>query len=260
MGRYPQLWAALLAARRGAEALASQPAPSTEYLRRGARPSTAECDLVAEEAILTELDRHYPDHNVISEEKSPEFATKPRWIVDPLDGTVNYRNDVPHYSISIAFEGASAKDASVVYHIPTETLYAAVEGEGATANGRPISVSATESVSDALVVTGFDPMTMQAQDFRGFRSLVDETQGVRRFGSAAAELAMVAAGQFDVFFERMLRVWDTAAGTHIVEEAGGEVTRIEKFDGDNSEMVLASNPFIHRDLVSLVSTGAVTTE
>lgn len=255
MGRYPQLWAALLAARRGGEALDSWAADRPGRGHATMSNETAECDLVAEEAILTELDRHYPDHDVISEESSPEFAPKPRWIVDPLDGTVNYLNGVPHYSVSIAFESASERDVSVVYHIPSDTMYAAVEGEGAFANGRSLSVSETGSIEDALVVTGFDPATMEAQDVDQFRSLIGETQGVRRFGSAAAELSMVAAGRFDVFFERVLSVWDTAAGTHIVEEAGGEVTRIERLDGENSEMVLASSPGIHRDLVALVSPG-----
>lgn len=251
MEQQPHLWAAVLAARRGAEALSTKP---TNIVERCHTDSTAaDPVLIAEEAILTELQRHFPEHNVISEERSPEFATKPRWIVDPLDGTINYLNGVPHYSISIAFEGASTRDVSVVYHVSSETMFAAVEGEGSFANGERISVSETDCVEDALVVTGFDPTTMRAEDFERFRSFIERTQGVRRFGSAAAELAMVAAGQFDVFFERMLSVWDTAAGTHIVEEAGGEVTRIERLNGSNSEMVLASNEQIHRDLVALIS-------
>ncbi|WP_135663774.1 inositol monophosphatase family protein [Halorhabdus rudnickae] len=258
MERYPQLWAALLAVRRGAEVLATHP-PRTATPGPSGPTSTAEYERPVGEAILTELDRHFPEQAVVSDELSPEFATKPRWVVDPLDGSVNYRNGVPHYSISIAFEGNQAKDVGVVYYGPTETVFTAVEGEGAFADGTPLSVSETRSVSEALVATGFDPMTMEAQDLTQFRAFIDRTQGVRRLGSAAAELSMVAAGYFDVFFERMLRVWDTAAGTLLVEEAGGEVTRIERLDGDNSEMVLASNPHIHRELVSLVSGGSAST-
>lgn len=252
MRQYRHLWAGLLAARRGAEELASWKAqrPGRAY-----DPQTNEiCDRTAERAILNEIDRQFPEHNVISEESNPEFATKPRWIVDPLDGRTNYLNDIPHYSVSIAFEGASAADISVVYHIPSELLFTAVEGEGAYVNGRRMSVSETTELSDALVVTGFDPVTMESQNLEQFRSLIDQTGGVRRYGSAAAELAMVANGQFDVFFERVLSVWDTAAGTQIVEEAGGAVTRIEYFDEDNSEVVLASNPEIHQDVIALLST------
>ena len=256
MERYPHLWAALLAVRRGTEVLAAQSPQAAATSGSSGPMSSAEYERPVEEAILTELDRHFPEQAVIAEESAPEFATKPRWIVDPLDGAVNYRNGVPHYSISIAFESRQTRDVGVVYYGPTETVFTAVEGEGAFADGVALSVSETRSVSNALVATGFDPMTMAAQDLTQFRAFIDRTQGVRRFGSAAAELSMVAAGYFDVFFERMLRVWDTAAGTLLVAEAGGEVTRIERLDGDNSEMVLASNPHIHQELVSLVSGGS----
>ncbi|MFB6200484.1 MAG: inositol monophosphatase [Halorhabdus sp.] len=253
MERYPQLWAALLAVRRGTEVLAAHSSRARASAGSSETTSTGEYERLVEEAILTELDRHFPDVAVTSEQTSPEFVTEPRWIVDPLDGSVNYRNGVPHYSISVAFEGRQANDVGVVYYGPTDTVYTAVEEEGAFADGKPLAVSETQLVSNALVATGFDPMTMDAQDVTQFRTFIDRTQGVRRFGSAAAELSMVAAGYFDVFFERMLRVWDTAAGTLLVTEAGGEVTRIERLDGDNSEMVLASNPHIHQELVTLVS-------
>lgn len=251
MARHPHLWAGLLAARRGAEALAFWDEHRAD--RVAGREPNGTCDVAAEKAILNELERHFPDHNVISEESNPEFATKPRWIVDPLDGRINHLNGLPHYSVSIAFEGAGTADVSVVYHIPSDKLFTAIEGRGAYLNGRPISVSETATLSDALVVTGFDPTTIESQGFDQFRSLVDRTQGVRRFGSAAIELAMVANGQFDIFFERELSVWDTAAGIRIIEEAGGEITRIERLGGSNREMVLASNPNIHREAVSLIS-------
>ncbi|WP_323173569.1 inositol monophosphatase family protein [Natrialba sp. PRR66] len=253
MDRHPHLWAALLAARRSAEALAFWDEHHTN--RVAGQETDRTCDLATEKAILNELERHFPEHNVISEESYPEFATKPRWIVDPLDGRVNYLNGIPHYSVSIAFEGAGTADVSVVYHIPSDKLFTAIEGQGAYLNGRPISVSETTTLSDALVVTGFDPTTIKSQNFNQFRSLLDQTQGVRRFGSAAAELAMVANGKFDIFFERVLSVWDTAAGIQIIEEAGGEVTRIEQLDSSNREMVLASNPQIHQEAVSLISSS-----
>lgn len=254
---YPHLWTAVRAARRAGDTLASYTIEPDEFRHKADGDIVTEADRAAERAILEELRTQFPDHDVISEERSPEFTTKPRWIVDPLDGTTNFLNGVPHYSVSIAFEGVRAADVGIVYHVPTETMFTATEGEGAYVNGRPLSLSTTADLSDALIVTGFDPASMDAQDFGHFRSLLAETQGVRRFGSAAGELAMVAAGQFDAFFERMLSVWDTTAGVLIVDEAGGEVTRIEALDGDNSEMILASNPHLHRDLVALVSSGAV---
>jgi myo-inositol-1(or 4)-monophosphatase len=216
-----------------------------------------EADHLAEAAIVDRVLTEFPDHNIVSEESSPEFTTKPRWIVDPIDGTTNYLNGIPHYAVSIAYQGVRSPDVGIVYHVPTDTMFTAVEGEGAYANGHPLSLSETSSLSEALVVTGFDPATMQSQEFEQFRQLLSVTQGVRRFGSAASEVSMVAAGQFDAFFERMLSVWDTAAGVLLVEEAGGEVTRIKFIDGQNSEMVLASNRQLHQDLVTLVSSGTV---
>lgn len=254
---YPQLGTAVRAARRASEALRSYTDSPAEFRHKTNGDIVTAADRLAERAILDELREQFPDHNIVSEERSPEFTTKPRWVIDPIDGTTNFLNGVPHYSISIAFEGVSAADVGVVYHVPTETMYTAIENGGAYANGQPLSLSATTDLSEALIVTGFDPASMQAQDFEQFRSLLDVTQGVRRFGSAAGELSMVAAGQFDAFFERMLSVWDTAAGVLIVEEAGGEVTRIKALDGDNSEMILASNEHLHQDLVTLVSSGTV---
>mgnify|MGYP000005859302 FL=1 len=252
---YTELWTAVRAARRAGESLQSYDSDRFDYKTNG--DIVTEADRLAERTILDELDAQFPDHNVVTEESSPEFTTKPRWIIDPIDGTTNFLNGVPHYAVSIAFEGVGTPDIGVVYHVPTETMFTAVEGAGAYANGDPISLSDTESLSNALLVTGFDEATMEAQHFDQFRSLLSVTQGIRRLGSAASELAMVASGQADAFFERMLSVWDTAAGVLIVEEAGGEVTRIKMVDGQNSEMVLASNERLHQDLVTLVSSGTV---
>ncbi|WP_135365042.1 inositol monophosphatase family protein [Halosimplex halophilum] len=247
------LWTGVRAARLAGDLL------SEEFFDRG-NPSTVETDdrdidRWIEERVIAVINREFPDHNIVSEESNPEFAVQPRWIIDPLDGSINLRNGIPHFAISIAFQGAREPDVGIVYHVPSDTMYTAVEGEGAYANGRPLSTSDTADVSEAVVVTGFDPATMRASDFQQFQSLLAETGGVRRFGSAASELSMVAAGQFDAFFERMLSMWDTAAGTMIVEEAGGKVTRVDLVN-DNNEMILASNEELHRDLIVLISSKA----
>ncbi|MDL0131897.1 inositol monophosphatase family protein [Halobacterium salinarum] len=252
---HPKLWTGVRAARRAGDALRAYDDDSFAYKTNG--DVVTDADRLAERTVLDELEREYADHNIVTEESSPNFTPKPRWIIDPIDGTTNFLNGVPHYAVSIAFQGTHAADVGVVYHVPTDTMYTAVEGEGAYADGEPMALSETESLSNALLVTGFDEATMQAQHFEQFRSLLSVAQGVRRLGSAASELAMVASGSADAFFERMLSVWDTAAGVLIVEEAGGEVTRIKMVDGENSEMVLASNGHLHRDLVTLVSTGTV---
>lgn len=251
---HPQLWTAVRAARRAGEALSAHSPTGAESHERTSE--TTESDLVAERAILDVIGETFPEHNTVSEESSPVYTAKPRWIIDPLDGTTNFVNGVPHYAVSIAFEGAGTEDVGVVYHVPTDTTFAAVEGRGAYADGRPLSLSETSDLSNALVVTGFDAASVHDRDFETFRTLVAMTQGVRRFGSAASELAMVAAGRFDAFFERMLSVWDTTAGALIVEEAGGEVTRVELFTDGNEEVILASNAQIHRELVVLFSSGS----
>lgn len=252
---YPQLWAAVRAARRAGEELQSSSLPSDQFRYKNNGDIVTKTDERVEEVILEELLYQFPDHNVVSEESSPEFTTKPRWIIDPIDGTTNFLNGIPHYSVSIAFEGVSATDIGIVYHVPSETMFTAIEDGGAYANGHPISLSSATDLSNTLVVTGFDTASMQAPEYNKFLTLLEVTQGIRRFGSAAGELAMVAAGQFDAFFERKLSVWDTAAGVMLVEEAGGQVTRIKALDGNNSEMVLASNEAVHQKLVTLLSSG-----
>ncbi|QLH80474.1 inositol monophosphatase family protein [Halosimplex pelagicum] len=247
------LWTGVRAARQAGDAL------TEAFFDRG-DPATVEVDVEdidrwIEERVIAVIDGEFPDHNVVSEESRPEFAVQPRWIIDPLDGSDNLKNGIPHFAISIAFQGAGSPDIGIVYHVPSDTMYTAVEGEGAYANGRPLSTSDTADVSESVVVTGFDPATMRASDFQHFQSLLAETRGVRRFGSAASELSMVAAGQFDAFFERMLSMWDTAAGTMIVEEAGGKVTRVDLVN-DNNEMILASNEELHQDLIVLISSKA----
>lgn len=244
------LWIAVRAAHRAGEALSSY-SPSAES--HFALNDTTKSDLVAERVILDEIKQKYPDHNIISEEKFPEFKEKPRWIIDPLDGTVNFLNRIPHYAISIAFEGIGSNNVGVVYHVPSNTTFAAIENRGAYANGADLTLSTTSELSNALLVTGFAPSIMRDEEFGEFQSLLNETQGIRRFGSAASELAMVSAGQFDAFFERMLSPWDTAAGSLIVEEAGGKVTRIEILDDSNNEIILASNESLHQELISLIA-------
>lgn len=206
------------------------------------------------EALIVEMLRQpFPDHQFICEEGSANFVSKPRWIIDPLDGSMNFCNGVPHYSVSIAFEGSRRPDLGLVYYAPRDALYVAIEDGGAYRNGTKLTLSGPSTLRDALLVTGFDPASLAELDYNRFEALVESTQGIRRVGSAAAELALVADGVFDVFFERGLGVWDAAAGILLIEEAGGTVTRIEAIDGINDEMVLASNPAIHQDLLTVIS-------
>lgn len=227
-----------------------------EYKQGGELVTSA--DRAAEEHVIDIINETFPNHNIISEEATPEFVPKPRWVVDSLDGTANFTNGFPHFSVSVAFQAAAAPDIGVVYHVPTNRIYVAIEGEGAYVNGRPAKPSNTDTLSDAFIVTGYDSILDSDLGATYLEALVRSTQAVRRTGSAAAELAMVADGTFDVYVEHRLDVWDVAAGTLIVEEAGGEVMHIEAVDDVTGEIVVASSPQLHSDVVDfLIAEGSL---
>nr|WP_284008637.1 inositol monophosphatase [Halomicroarcula sp. YJ-61-S] len=250
------LWPALRAARAAGEHLRDRfdPVPASAGSCDGSGTSA---DISAEAIILDILEGSFPDHNVVSEERSPEFVPRPRWVIDPLDGTTNFHSGVPHFSVSIAYEGTGCPDLGIVYYVPDDRLFVAIEGDGAYVDGRPLELSGPVDLSDAVVVTGFDSLRRDDGGREYFRALVESTRGVRRMGSAAAELAFVAAGSFDVYFERKLDMWDTKAGTLIVTEAGGEVTHIEAVDDVTGEIVVASTPALHSELISFMSRNHV---
>ncbi len=222
-----------------------------EYKENGEIVTPADHEM--EDLIVDIIKQSFPEHQFICEEGSASFVSKPRWIIDPLDGSMNYFNGVPHYSVSIAFEGSRRHDIGLIYYVSEDNLYIAIEDGGAYRNETQLKISGPTTLQDALLVTGFDPVSLSELDYDRFEALIDSTQGIRRMGSAAAELALVADGVFDIFFERGLGVWDAAAGILLIEEAGGTVTRVEGLKRSNDEMVLASNPAIHQDLLTVIS-------
>lgn len=252
------LWTALRAARVAAGELDDRFQVTDEFEYKNGRELVTPADIAAEEHIVRILSEAFPDHNLMSEESLPDFVTRPRWIIDPLDGTTNYYNGVPHFSVSIAFEGRTHPDVGVVYYVPSDLVFVAIENGGAYINGRVATPSETAALSDAFVATGFDSILQNDVDTGYFERLVRSTQGVRRTGSAVAELAMVASGTFDIYIEHQLDVWDTAAGTLLIEEAGGEVTHIGAVDDVTGEIVVASNSLLHSDVINfMVSEGSL---
>ncbi len=171
-----------------------------------------------------------------------------RWLVDPLDGTTNYAHGYPIYCVSIGYERRGEMLAGVVYAPALGECYAAERGGGATLNGRPVTVSAIERVADAMLCTGFHPADYE-RNARCFGSASHRAQAVRRDGSAALDLAFVACGRFDGFWEFDLHPWDVAAGSLLVLEAGGRVSRI---DGGvaavDARSVLATNGRLHEEV------------
>lgn len=184
-----------------------------------------EYDRASERLIVDTIRRRFPEHSILAEEGTTGgSAADRRWIIDPLDGTTNFAHGYPVCGVSVAYEEDGEIRAGVVYDPFREELFTAERGGGAYLNGRPIGVSTTPDLAHALLVTGF-PYNRETLDavLERFARLVRRSQAVRRDGAAALDLAYVAAGRFDGFWEATLAPWDAAAGALIVREAGGLV-------------------------------------
>ena len=210
-----------------------------------------ESDLASEKVIIDRIKTHYPRHSILAEESG---ASNPddresgwRWIIDPLDGTTNYAHGYPCFCVSIALAYQGRMEIGVVYDPIRDEMFAAERGQGASLNSRRISVSGTMNLSAALLCTGFPYDVRERNEFaRHFANFIMKAQGVRRDGAAALDLAYVAAGRFDGFWEEGLKPWDVAAGALIIEEAGG---RVSKYRGEPLDIysppIVASNGLIH---------------
>jgi myo-inositol-1(or 4)-monophosphatase len=192
-----------------------------------------DADHAAEALVLEALARKVPGHGVLAEESGAVRQASTTWILDPLDGTTNYAHGVPHFCVSLAVEqlvdGVTRVVAGVVFDPMRDELFKAIRGQGATVNGRRLSASPTATLDRALLCTGFPYDLHQRPEapLGLFNRLVQRAQGIRRMGSAALDLAYVAAGRFDGFFEFGLKPWDIAAGALLIEEAGGQIARID---------------------------------
>ncbi len=189
-----------------------------------------DADKASEEALLGFLRARHPGHAFLAEESgASQGGSGLRWLIDPLDGTTNYAHRVPHFCVSVAVEGPEGLLAGVVYDPMLDELFSAARGEGATLNGRPLRASGTTEVGRALLCTGFpyDVRERPEGPVGLFNRFIRRAQGIRRTGSAALDLAYVAAGRFDGFFEFGLKPWDIGAGGLLVKEAGGVMVRID---------------------------------
>ncbi len=196
---------------------------------KGGIDLVTDADRAAEEAVLGFIRQRYPGHAVLAEESGASQGSGFRWIVDPLDGTTNYSHRVPHFCVSVGVEGPDGLLAGAIYDPMLNELFSAARGEGATLNGRPLRASDTPELSRALLCTGFPYDVHQRPEgpVGLLRRFIVQAQGIRRTGSAALDLAYVAAGRFDGFFEFGLKPWDVAAGALLVKEAGGTMVRID---------------------------------
>ena len=211
-------------------------------------------DRASEALIVERIRAAFPNAAILGEESGAHAGHgDERFIVDPLDGTTNYAHRYPLFCVSIAFERGGVVQAGAVFAPVLGELFAARRGGGATWNGVPLRVSAVASVSDAMVCTGFNPAGY-ARNGKYFAHLSDRAQAVRRDGSAALDLAFVAAGRYDAFWEWDLKPWDVAAGALLIEEAGGRAGAIDGgvLDIANGS-ILASNGLVHSEMVRLLS-------
>jgi myo-inositol-1(or 4)-monophosphatase len=210
-------------------------------------------DRSIEEFLVAELGDHFPDDTVIGEEFGADRARKGRtWYVDPIDGTLNFSRGLPMYCVSIGFQVDAESRAAAIYDPARDELFSAAHGEGAQRNGSEMQVSDVDGIEDALLVTGFPRSLDDAEvdNIVNFARLTRASQGVRRLGSAALDLAYVAAGRLDGFWEYYLNPWDTAAGYLLVREAGGEVSDVhgDAF-GAHEPSLLATNGSLHDEII-----------
>ncbi len=188
-----------------------------------------DADRASEAELIEYVRSRFPDHTILSEECGLRSGVGVRWLIDPLDGTTNYSHRVPHFCVSVAVEGSEGLLAGAIYDPLRNELFSAARGQGATLNGKPLRVSSVGNLERALLCTGFpyDVREHPEVPLGLFNRLIRQAQAVRRIGSAALDLAYVAAGRFDGFFEFGLKPWDIAAGALLVMEAGGTVKRID---------------------------------
>jgi myo-inositol-1(or 4)-monophosphatase len=212
-----------------------------------------EADAAAEAVVIEILNRHFPDHQILAEESGQQGnqASEYLWAIDPLDGTTNYAHQYPFFATSIGLLVDGVPQVGVIFDPFRQELFRAAKGLGATRNRQPISVSTTSALANSLLVTGFayDRRETIDNNYAEFCHLTHLTQGVRRAGAASLDLAYVACGRLDGYWERGLSPWDITAGVVLVEEAGGTVTTYDQQPFDlYSGRILATNGNLHHAL------------
>jgi len=216
-----------------------------------------EADLASEKLIIERIRSHYPKHSVLAEESGEaivEGESAWKWIIDPLDGTTNYAHGYPCFCVTLGLEHDGEIVVGVTFDPTRNELFAAEKGGGATLNNKAVRVSETEKLSEALLVTGFPYDSRERENFaRHFTGFTYKARGIRRDGSAAIDMAYIACGRFDGFWEEGLHAWDVAAGVLLIEEAGG---RVSYYDDSKFSIykppICASNGLIHQEMLEVL--------
>ena len=223
--------------------------------QKGHNDYVSDADLAAEKAVIHCILKHYPDHAILAEESGVQGESDTVWIIDPLDGTTNYLHGFPVFAVSIGVQIKGRMEHAVVYDPLRQELFTATRGQGAHLEGRRIRVSGQKQLERALIGTGF-PFRQADEEIDPFLKMLGKvvrcTSGVRRPGAAALDLAYVAAGRLDAFWETGLAPWDLAAGSLIIREAGGIISGI---DGSENFLdtghVLTGTPKIYAAIAKL---------
>jgi len=232
---------------------------SAQITNKGDIDLVTEADIAAEQLIIDRIRSYYPRHSILAEESGEAVVvgttlSEWKWIIDPLDGTTNYAHGYPCFCVSIGIERNGVLEMGVVYDPMRNEMFAAERGQGTTLNDRRIRVSDVEELNRAMLVTGFPYNVRERPNFaREFTIFTMNAQAVRRDGSAALDLAYVACGRFDGFWEDGLNPWDMAAGVILIEEAGGRVSNYQNQPlSIYTKKVLATNGLVHEAMLRLL--------
>ena len=253
----PRLNIAIRAARKAGSVI-SQYADHIDSLKiteKSRNDFVSEVDCAAEKEIISILKRSYPDHAILAEESGEKTGNENVWIIVPLDGTTNFLHGFPVFAVSIALKCRDNIEVGVVYDPIRQDIFAASRGSGATLNDRKIRVTPKKTLEGALLGTGFPYRDLSYMDnyLKMFSELMKDTAGIRRAGSAAIDLAYVAAGRLDGFWEIGLKPWDMAAGILLINEAGGTVS---DFNDDKNSLecgqIVAGNHKIHQAILRII--------
>ena len=219
-----------------------------------------EADLASEKLIIEKIRSYYPKHQILAEESGDSIAVvdgdkRWKWIIDPLDGTTNFAHGYPCFCVTIALERDGEIVVGATFDPTRGEMFSAEKGQGATLNNRQIRVSETEKLANALIVTGFPYNFKEKESFaKHLTDFLLHSRGVRRDGAAAIDMAYVACGRFDGFWEEGLNPWDVAAGKLFIEEAGGKITY---YDGAPFNVytppICASNTLIHAEMLQVLA-------
>lgn len=249
---------AIQAARDAGQVLLEKFGRKINITKKGDINLVTEADLASEALIIERIKSYYPKHSILAEEAGNAVTigdgTTWKWIIDPLDGTTNFAHGYPCFCVTIALEHDGEIVIGVTFDPTRNELFAVERGQGASLNNKPIRVSETEELGNALIVTGFPYDIKDRENFaRHLTDFLLSSRGVRRDGSAAIDLAYVACGRFDGFWEEGLNAWDVAAGVLLIEEAGGQVSY---YDGSPFSVytppICASNGLIHSQMLKIL--------